>query len=61
MAKSEDPDQTAPSGTVWPGPAPFAYIILSETMEFEILRHLPEELRCPNNSGKYGNIFYLTN
>ena len=35
MAKSEDPDQTAPSGS-----ALFAYGILSETLVFEILGHL---------------------
>ena len=40
MANSEDSDQTAPSGTVWSGSALFAYVILSETVVFKILRHL---------------------
>ena len=30
-ANSVDPDQTAPSGAVWPGAALFAYDILSDT------------------------------
>ena len=38
MANSVDPDQTAPSGF---GSALFAYIILSETLVFEILGNLP--------------------
>ena len=41
MANSVDPDQTAPSETVWSGSAQFAYGILSETFVFEILGHLP--------------------
>ena len=41
MANSVDPDQTAPLGAVWSGPALFAYAILSETEVFEILGHLP--------------------
>ena len=41
MANSVDPDQTAPEGAVWSGSALFAYIILSETLVFEILGHLP--------------------
>ena len=41
MANSVDPDQTAPSGADWSGPALFAYVILSETLVFEILGHLP--------------------
>ena len=41
MANSVDPDQTAPSGAVWSGSALFAYVILSETLVFEILGHLP--------------------
>ena len=41
MANSEDPDQTAPSGAVWSGSALFAYGILSETLVFQILGHLP--------------------
>ena len=36
MANSVDPDQTAPSGTVWSGSALFAYVILSDTLVFEI-------------------------
>ena len=39
-ANSVDPDQTAPSGAVWYGPAVFAYAILSDTLVYEILRHL---------------------
>ena len=41
MANSVDPDQTAPSGAVWSGSALFAYAILSETLVFEFLGHLP--------------------
>ena len=41
MANSVDPDQTAPSGAVWSGSALFAYVILSETLVFEFLGHLP--------------------
>ena len=41
MTNSVDPDQTAPSGAVWSGYALFAYVILSETLVFEILGHLP--------------------
>ena len=37
-ANSVDPDQTAPVG---PGSALFAYVILSDTLVFEILGHLP--------------------
>ena len=41
MANSVDPDQTAPSGAVWSRSALFAYVILSDTLVFEILGHLP--------------------
>ena len=41
MANSEDPDQTAPQGVVWSDSALFAYDILSETLVFKILGHLP--------------------
>ena len=41
MANSVDPDQTAPSGAVWSGSALFACVILSETLVFEFLGHLP--------------------
>ena len=41
MTNPVDPDQTAPSGAVWSGAALFAYAILSETLVFEILGHLP--------------------
>ena len=41
MANSVDPDQTAPSGAVWSGSALFAYVILSDTLVFEFLGHLP--------------------
>ena len=40
MTNSLDPDQTAPSGAVWFGSALFAYVILSDTLETEILGHL---------------------
>ena len=40
MANSEDLDQTASSGTVWPGSALFAYDSLSETLVFKIVGHL---------------------
>ena len=39
MANSVDPDQTSPSGAVWS--AQFAYVILSETLVYKILGHLP--------------------
>ena len=38
MAKTENPDQTAPS--VWSGSALFAYGILSDTFLFKISGHL---------------------
>ena len=41
MANIVDPDQTAPEGTAWSGSALFAYVILSDTLVFEILQHLP--------------------
>ena len=41
MANSVDPELNTPSGTVWSGPALFAYIILSETLLYKILGHLP--------------------
>ena len=41
MADSVDPDQTAPETAVWSGSALFAYAILSDTLVFEILGHLP--------------------
>ena len=41
MTNSEDPDQTASSGAVWSGSAEFAVVILSETLVYEILGHLP--------------------
>ena len=41
MTNSVDPDQTAPSGAVWSGSALFAFVILSETLVFEFLEHLP--------------------
>ena len=40
-ANSVDPDQTAPSGAVWSGSAQFAYAVLSDTLVFDILVHLP--------------------
>ena len=40
MANSVDPDQTAPSRAVWSGSVLFAYVILSDTLVFEILGHL---------------------
>ena len=38
---SVDPDQTAASGAIWSGSALFAYHILSETLVYRILGHLP--------------------
>ena len=43
MAKSVDPDQTAPSGAGWSGSALFANVILSVTSVYEILGHLPQQ------------------
>ena len=47
MANSVDPDQTAPSVAVWSGSALFAYVILSGTLVFEILGHLPYLSQVP--------------
>ena len=44
MANIVDPDQTAPSGAVWSGLLLFAYVILSETLVYKILGHLPYSL-----------------
>ena len=41
MANYVDPDQTAPEGAVWSGSTLFAYAILSETLVYEALGHLP--------------------
>ena len=41
MASSVDPDQTALSEVVWSESALFAYAILSDTLAFETLGHLP--------------------
>ena len=41
MANSVDTDQTVPSGAVWSGSALFAYIILSDTLVFKFLGHVP--------------------
>ena len=41
MANIVDPDQTAPSEAVWSGSALFANVILSDTLVYEILGHLP--------------------
>ena len=40
MAKSVDPDQTAPEGAVWSVSTLFAYSIFSDHLMFEILGHL---------------------
>ena len=40
MANSIDHDQTAPSGAVWSWSTLFAYVILSETVLYQILGHL---------------------
>ena len=42
MVNSEDPDQTAPSGS-----ALISYDILSETLVFENLGHLPYSIELP--------------
>ena len=41
MANSVEQDQTAPLGAVWSGSALFAYAILSDTLMYESLGHLP--------------------
>ena len=41
VANGVDLDQTAPEGAVWSGSALFAYAILSDTLAYEILGHLP--------------------
>ena len=45
MANSVDPGQTAPEGAVWPGSTLFAYVILSDTLVFETLGHLPYSVK----------------
>ena len=43
MANSMNSDQTAPSGNVWSESTPFAYYtILSGTLVYKILEHLPD-------------------
>ena len=57
MANSEDPDQT---GAVWSGSALFAYGILSKTLVFEILGHLPTvEYIYIYNKGSYQVCMFL--
>ena len=41
MENSEAPDQATLEGAVWSGCALFAYANLSDTLLYEILRHLP--------------------
>ena len=41
MANNVDPDQTAPEWAVWSGSILFACATLSDTLVYEILRHLP--------------------
>ena len=41
IENSVNPDQTAPEGAVRSGSTLFAYAILSETLVFKILGHLP--------------------
>ena len=41
IVNSVDPDQTASSGAVWSGSALFVDVILSETLVYAILGHLP--------------------
>ena len=63
MANNVDPDQTAPSGAVF-GSTLFAYVILSETLEYKILGHLLYSLELPlwgelkeyQNMSLYGEI-----
>ena len=45
MANNIDPDQTGPSEAVWSGSAVFAYAIMSATVVYKILGHLPY-FRC---------------
>ena len=42
MANSVDPDLTAPSGAVWSVSTLFGYAILSDTLLYKILGHLPQ-------------------
>ena len=46
MANSADPDQTVHSGAVWSESALFEYVILSDTLVYEILGHLPYHKIC---------------
>ena len=46
MANSADLDQTAPSGAVWSVSALFVYAILSETLVYKSLGHLPYHIFC---------------
>ena len=55
MANSVDPDQTAPEGS-----ALFAYVILSETLVFEVLEHLPYTEMKPGEIFSLAAIQHLT-
>ena len=41
MANSVDPDHTDSERAIWSGSALFVYTILSVTLVYEILEHLP--------------------
>ena len=45
IANSVDPDQTAPSGALWSGSTLFALVILLMRLVYEILGHLPGQLK----------------
>ena len=59
MANSGDPDQTAPEGAVWSGSALFAYVILPDTLVFEILGHLPYLIFAPKHTFRYSTEVHL--
>ena len=60
MANSVDPDQTAPSEAVWSGSALFAYAILSVTLAYKLLGHLPYD-HCCNVIAEKGKIWSKLN
>ena len=52
MTNNADPDQTAPEGS---GSALFAYAILSDTLVYKILGHLPytDQKEDPDQTAEY--------
>ena len=57
MANGVDPDQTSPRA-VWSGSALFAYVILSETLVFEILGYLRIYLQSSAFTMRYSFVSF---